>query len=88
MVEREVMVINRAGVHARPAAKLVQLANQFTSDVTIECNGDRVNGKSIMGIITLGAGYRTMLTIITEGGDEAAASDALAGLVEGKFEDD
>ncbi len=87
MTERTVTVANRAGVHARPASRLVKLAAHYDSEIWIECNGDRVNGKSIMGIITLGAGFRSELTISANGADEQAAVDALATLVERKFED-
>ena len=87
MFEREVTVANRAGVHARPASKIVKLASRFSAEIFVECSGDRVNGKSIMGIIALGAGFRSTLCIEAEGEDEEAAVDALVALIEGKFED-
>jgi phosphocarrier protein len=86
MVEREVMIANRAGVHARPAALLVRTANRFQSDIYLEKDGERVNGKSIMGIIALGAAYRTSLRVIASGSDEAEAVEALVRLVESKFQ--
>lgn len=86
MVEREVTIANRAGVHARPAALLVRAANRFQADIYLEKDGERVNGKSIMGIIALGAAYRTSLRVIATGADEAEAVEALVRLVESKFQ--
>lgn len=88
MIEQMVTIKNRAGIHARPAALLVQTASRFKSKIFIEKDGDRINGKSIMGIITLGAGYDTSLKLIVEGEDEQAALDALIALFESKFEED
>ena len=88
MTDRTVTVANRAGVHARPASRLVKLAAHYQSDIWIECRGDRVNGKSIMGIITLGAGFRSELTVSATGADERAAVDAIVSLVERKFADE
>jgi phosphocarrier protein len=88
MVEQIVTVTNRAGIHARPAALLVQTAKDFTSTIYLEKDDDRINGKSIMGIITLGAAYGAKIKIITEGEDEQAAADALARLFVSKFEEE
>jgi phosphocarrier protein len=88
MVEREVVIKNRAGMHARPAAMLVQTANKFSSNIYFKKDSDQVNGKSIMGIITLGATYNTGLKIIADGKDEIEAVEALAGLFENKFEEE
>ena len=88
MIERMVIIKNRAGIHARPAALLVQTASKFKSKIYIEKDTDRINGKSIMGIITLGASYDTRLKLIAEGDDEIAAVDALAHLFDSKFEED
>ncbi len=88
MIERMVTIKNRAGIHARPAALLVQTASKFKSKIYIEKDQDRINGKSIMGIITLGAGYDTNLKLIVEGEDEAAAVEALVHLFDSKFEED
>ncbi len=87
LIEREVLIINRAGIHARPAAKLVQTASAFSSDIFLESGGERVNGKSIMGIITLGATYQTTVKIFADGTDERAAVAALAELFAHRFED-
>ena len=87
LIEREVLIINRAGIHARPAAKLVRTAGSFASDIFLESGGERVNGKSIMGIITLGATYQTTVKIIADGDDEEAAVAALEDLFARRFED-
>ena len=88
MVEKEVVIKNRAGIHARPAALIVQTANKFDSQISFEKDEDRINGKSIMGIITLGAGYNTALKVIAEGEDENEALDAIVTLFENRFEED
>jgi phosphocarrier protein len=88
MYEETVKVINRAGVHARPAALLVQVAKDFTSEIYMERGNDRINGKSIMGVITLGAAYGSEIKIIAEGKDEKAAVKALVRLFVTKFEEE
>ncbi len=88
MTEKVVTVKNRAGIHARPAALIVKTANQFSSSLYIEKDTMRINGKSIMGIITLGASYKTELKIITEGSDEQEAADAVEQLFLNRFEGD
>jgi phosphocarrier protein len=88
MTERVITVINRAGIHARPSAILVQTTKNFSSNIYIEKNSDRINAKSIMGIITLGAAYGTELKIIAEGEDEEAAVEAVVKLFESKFEEE
>jgi phosphocarrier protein HPr len=87
MVEREVEVRNRAGIHARPAAMIVKVANKFASNLYMEKNSMKINGKSIMGIITLGAAYKSRLTIFTEGPDEEEAADAIEQLFLNRFEE-
>jgi len=88
MTEKLVTIKNRAGIHARPAAMLVQTAGRFAARVYLEKDGERINGKSIMGIITLGATYNTPIRIIADGADEREAVDALVRLFENKFEED
>ena len=88
MVEKEVVIKNRAGIHARPAALIVKTANDFKSSIYLEKDGERVNAKSIMGIITLGATYKTLLKVIAEGEDEKEAVEAIADLFDKKFEED
>ena len=87
MVQKEVTIKNRAGIHARPAALIVQTANQFSSSIYLEKDGNRINSKSIMGIITLGASYNTCLQVVTEGEDEHDALDAMVKLFENRFEE-
>lgn len=88
MTERMVTIKNRAGIHARPAALLVQTASKFASKIWLEKGGDRINAKSIMGIITLGASFGTPIRIIAEGTDEEAAAAAIEALFESRFEEE
>jgi len=88
MTERMVTIKNRAGIHARPAALLVQTASKFASKIWLEKGSDRINAKSIMGIITLGASFGTPIRIITEGTDEEAAAAAIEALFESRFEEE
>jgi phosphocarrier protein len=88
MTNREVQVRNRAGIHARPAALIVQTAGKYSSDILFKKDGEEINAKSIMGIITLGAGYNSTIEITAEGDDEQEAVDALAELFENRFEEE
>jgi len=88
MTEKVITVSNRAGIHARPSAILVQTTKNFSSNIYIEKGMDRINAKSIMGIITLGAAYGTELRIIAEGEDEVTAVETLVKLFESKFEEE
>lgn len=88
MVEKEVIIKNRAGMHARPAALLVQTANKYSSKILLEKDNEQINGKSIMGVISLGATYKTALKLIVEGEDEQEAAEALALLFDNKFEEE
>jgi len=88
MTEKLIVISNRAGIHARPAAVLVQAAKDFKSNVYFEKGSDRINAKSIMGILTLAATYSTELKIIAEGEDEEKAVETIAHLFETKFEED
>ncbi len=88
MTERVVTIRNRAGMHARPAALLVKTASSFQSQIYLEKDSERVNGKSIMGVITLGATYETPLKIIADGPDETQALDAIEKLFQNKFEEE
>ncbi|TFG83691.1 MAG: HPr family phosphocarrier protein [Spirochaetales bacterium] len=88
MVEITTVIKNRAGIHARPAAMIVQTAGKFKSRIFLEKGGDRINAKSIMGIITLGAGYETQIKIIADGEDEADAAAAVERLFQTRFEED
>jgi phosphocarrier protein len=88
MTEQKVTVTNRAGIHARPAALIVQTVKDFKCNIYISRENDKINAKSIMGVITLGASYGVELTISADGEDEAKAVEALAGLFRSKFEED
>lgn len=87
MVEQDVTVKNRAGIHARPAGMIVTLANKFTSQIFIEKDNDKINAKSIMGLITLGVLCNTTIKISATGADEAAAVEALVKLIDNRFEE-
>jgi phosphocarrier protein len=88
MVERIVTVRNRAGIHARPAALLVKTTSLFSSQIYIEKDSEKVNGKSIMGVITLGATHDTQLKIIADGPDEVEALDTIEKLFQNRFEEE
>jgi len=85
MLEREVEIINKLGLHARASAKLTQTAARFESEVWLSRSGRRVNGKSIMGVMMLAAARGTTLKIDVEGPDEAEALEALVELIEDRF---
>lgn len=88
MIEKLLTVKNRAGIHARPAAIIAQTANKFSCEVFLSRDDTTVNAKSIMGVITMAAGYNTVLTLKTEGTDEQDAADTIAALFESKFEEE
>ncbi|MBS0311092.1 MAG: HPr family phosphocarrier protein [Proteobacteria bacterium] len=85
MQQRDVEIVNRLGLHARPSARLTQLASSFKSSVFMSRNGRRVNAKSIMGVMMLAAAKGSTITLETDGDDEAEAIDALAGLISSGF---
>ena len=84
-IRQDVEIINKLGLHARASAKFTQLAGTFQSEVWLERNGRRVNGKSIMGVMMLAAGKGTSITIETIGDDAEAAMNALVGLINDYF---
>ena len=81
-------MINKLGVHARPAALFVRIANKYASDITVEKDGEQVNGKSIMGLMMLAAGQGAKLVIIAEGSDAEAAVRELEALFQRKFDEE
>ncbi|MGD2112115.1 MAG: HPr family phosphocarrier protein [Gammaproteobacteria bacterium] len=85
MQERSVTIVNKLGLHARAAAKFVTTASAFSSSIDLAKNGQRVNGKSIMGVMMLAASRGTELSIITSGEDEQEAADSLVQLVADRF---
>ena len=87
MVEQEIVVSNKLGLHARASAKLVQLVQGFKSSVWLISSGREVNAQSIMGVMMLAAGIGTTLTLRADGPDEEAALSAVAALFERKFDE-
>ena len=87
MIEREVEIVNRLGLHARAAAKLVHLAGSFTSDVVLVKDGNEVDGKSILGILLLAASQGERLLLRCAGVDEEEAMAAITGLIADRFEE-
>jgi phosphocarrier protein HPr len=81
MQQREIEIVNKLGLHARASAKLTQLAAKYQCDVWLARNGRKVNAKSIMGVMMLAAGKGSMITLETDGPDEAAAMDAIVLLI-------
>jgi len=79
--------VNRAGLHARPAAEFVKVAGRFTASIRVEKDGLEVNGKSIMGVLMLAAEHGSLLRLIAEGHDARDAVDALSDLVGRGFEE-
>lgn len=88
MLKREVMIINKLGLHARAAAKFVTLAARFASDIRVLRGQQAVNGKSIMGVMMLAAGKGTRLEIQAVGEDAEQALDSLETLVKHRFDED
>jgi len=87
MVEKRITIKNKLGLHARAAVKFVNLANRFVSSVKIEKDGNEIDGKSILGILTLAAIQGSQITLRISGKDESAALKALVALVEKKFQE-
>jgi phosphocarrier protein HPr len=85
MIERELLVNNRLGLHARATARLVQLLSGYKCSATLTAKGREVNAKSIMGVMLLAAGPGTSVLLRVEGDDAAAAADAVAELFDQKF---
>jgi phosphocarrier protein HPr len=85
MLQTEVEIVNKLGLHARAAAKLTQLASGFQCEIWLTRNGRRVNAKSIMGVMMLAAGKGAKIDIETDGSDADAALQALLGLIVDRF---
>lgn len=81
MIEREATIVNSQGMHARPAAQVVKLAATFAADVQLECDGQSVNGKSIMGVMMLAAQQGAVVRVRADGVDAEAAVAALLELI-------
>jgi phosphocarrier protein HPr len=87
-VKKELVVLNKLGIHARPAAMFVKTANQFDCDVFVEKDGETVNGKSIMGLMMLAAGPGSKIRVQAEGNDAAKAVHEIELLLKRKFDED
>lgn len=86
--QREFVISNKLGIHARPAAMFVKTANRFHCDIFVEKDGETVNGKSIMGLMMLAAGPGSKITVLTEGDDGSAALSEIEALVKRKFDEE
>jgi phosphocarrier protein HPr len=88
VITRELQIINKLGLHARAAAKLVKLSSSFASNIDIEKEGQRVNSKSIMGVMMLAASCGSTVTLRAEGIDEAQTVDAIVDLINRRFDEE
>ena len=88
MIEREAEIVNRLGLHARAAAKLVHTAGAFQSRVMVSKDGEEVDAKSILGVLLLAAGQGTKVTIRCDGQDEEAAMRAVTDLIANRFDEE
>ena len=88
MITKKITVLNKLGIHARPAAQFVRVASRFQADVTVEKDDERVDGKSIMGLMMLAVGCGAEISVTADGADEADALAAIEELIVGKFGED
>ena len=85
MVSKTLTIINKLGLHARASAKLVQLANTYQSQITIEKDGHKANAKSLMTVMMLAANIGSTVTLTADGNDEIVAIEGLTNLIQNKF---
>ncbi len=85
-MEKSFKILNEEGMHARPAGAFVKVANEFKSSVEVKANGQTKNGKSIMGLMSLGLAKDSEIIVVTKGEDETEALTKLASLIENKFQ--
>ena len=85
---KELVILNKLGIHARPAALFVKTANRFHCEIYVEKDGERVNGKSIMGLMMLAAGPGSKLLLLAQGSDADHALQELVSLIERKFDEE
>jgi phosphocarrier protein HPr len=85
---KELTVVNKLGIHARPAALFVKTANRYACDIFVEKDGERINGKSIMGLMMLAAGPGSKLRVHADGADAQAAISEIEALMKRKFDED
>jgi phosphocarrier protein len=88
LMTKEFLVSNKLGIHARPAAMFVKVANRFACDIFVEKDGERVNGKSIMGLMMLAAGPGSKLKVLAEGHDASQALAEIETLLTRKFDEE
>jgi phosphocarrier protein HPr len=88
MIQRDLVVSNKLGLHARATAKLVQVLSGHRCNATLTAKGREVNAKSIMGVMLLAAGYGSPVVLRVDGEDEAAAADAVVALFERRFDEE
>ncbi len=88
MLQRKIAILNQYGIHARPAAMIVKIANRFRADLFFEKDGTRVSGKSIMGLMTLEASRGSRILVIGEGPEAEQLLDEIERLAERKFDED
>ena len=88
MIEHEITIINKLGLHARAAAKLVKLSSTFDSNIEIEKDGQKVNSKSIMGVMMLAASCGSVVRLYIDGADENEALAAISEMVDNRFDED
>ena len=85
---KELTILNKSGIHARPAAMFVKIANRFASEIFVEKDGEKINGKSIMGLMMLAAGPGSKIILHVRGADAGAAIAEIELLVKRKFDED
>jgi phosphocarrier protein HPr len=87
-ITRDLTILNRLGLHARPSAMFVKVCSRYKSEIWVEKDGEQVNGKSIMGLMMLAAGQGSKLRITCEGGDAEKALEEIDGLIQRRFDED
>ena len=88
IIKRDLVVANKVGIHARPAAMFVKIASRYACDIFLEKDGERINGKSIMGLLMLAAGPGSRLTLEVSGRDAAQATAEIEDLFRRKFDEE
>ena len=87
-IEKELTIVNRLGLHARPSAMFVKICSRYKADIWVEKDGEQVNGKSIMGLMMLAAGQGSKLRVTCEGSDAEKALEEIEGLIQRKFDEE
>ena len=87
-IEKQLTIVNRLGLHARPSAMFVKVCSRYKADIWVEKDGEQVNGKSIMGLMMLAAGQGSKLRVTCEGSDAEKALEEIEGLIQRKFDEE